>query len=142
MVRDGSSFCSQSRRGCSKVNKGLSVPFPEEEVWGENLLWQQVGHLKSKVLNDNIELLVLVLGSWDGNVANLLSNGWDNDMSQVLDEVRLVLEVSCRTARTISIEQSERVESMKDNPPSPSRAKLLTKFLTSTPNFLLRGSSL
>lgn len=63
--------------------------------WGLDLLWQQVGHLECQVLNDNVELLILVLSTWDRDVTNLLGNGRNDDMSEILDQMRLVLEVSC-----------------------------------------------
>ena len=55
---------------------------------------QQVGNLDVEVLDNDIELVVGVLCSWDGNVSDLSSYSWDDDLSEVVDEVRLVLQVA------------------------------------------------
>lgn len=55
---------------------------------------QQVRDLDVEVLDDNVELVVGVLCSGDGQVADLRCDSGDNDVAQVVDEVRLVLEVS------------------------------------------------
>lgn len=54
---------------------------------------KDVGHevvtLENQVLNDGIKLRVGVLNAGDGNVGNVLHDGRDDDISQVLDQMRL-----------------------------------------------------
>lgn len=54
---------------------------------------KDVGHevvtLKNQILNDGIKLRVGVLNAGDGNVGNVLHDGRNDDISQVLDQMRL-----------------------------------------------------
>ena len=50
---------------------------------------RQVVTLNDQILNDSINHGIGILDARDGNVADILEEGWENDVAEVFDEVRL-----------------------------------------------------
>lgn len=70
---------------------GNLLAAPAEVVLAGNLadIGCEVVALKNQVLNDGIELRIGVLNARDGNVGRVLHDGWDDNLSQILDQVGL-----------------------------------------------------
>jgi hypothetical protein len=62
---------------------------------------EEVGSGKDEVLDDQINVGVGELGSGDGNVTNLLDEGWEEYVSDVVPQVRLEGEVTLRVEEQV-----------------------------------------
>ena len=62
---------------------------------------EEVGSGKDKVLDDEINVGVGELGSGDGNVTNLLDEGREENVSDVVPQVRLEGEVALRVEEQV-----------------------------------------
>jgi len=65
---------------------------------------EEVGSLEGKVLDDEVDVGRGVLGTRNGNVTDLLEEFGENDGSDILPEVRLVLEVTFRVEEEVGEE--------------------------------------
>jgi hypothetical protein len=62
---------------------------------------EEVGSGKDEVLDDKVDVGVGELGSGDGNVTNLLDEGWEENVSDVVPQVRLEGEVTFRVEEQV-----------------------------------------